>query len=208
MLSDQLIILVMFVSSALVVGGAWLAPRNRTSHHLLAVGASMSLAFPIGGHLLMFHIYTLGEIGILLYFGGAAGWYLFALAFLRSRLVRRRQGGRGSMSEETAERSGSKGVATTLGIVAVWALALTGPIALVMGGLAPRQKGVVDWVMFSGGALLLGAPLSFDFIPLGFLIFSFGFLMDSLAGRQRAKADLVIRSLKAGGDAPQEGLLK
>ena len=208
MLSDQLIILVMFVSSALVVGGAWLAPRNRTSHHLLAVGASMSLAFPIGGHLLMFHIYTLGEIGILLYFGGAAGWYLFALAFLRSRLARRRQGGRGPRSEETAEGSGSKGVATTLGIVALWALALTGPIALVMGGLAPRQKGVVDWVMFSGGALLLGAPLSFDFIPLGFLIFSFGFLMDNLAGRQRAKADLVIRSLKAGGDAPQEGLLK
>ncbi len=70
MLSDQLIILVMFVSSALVVGGAWLAPRNRTSHHLLAVGASMSLAFPIGGHLLTFHIYTLGEIGILLFLEG------------------------------------------------------------------------------------------------------------------------------------------
>lgn len=74
MLSDQLIIVVMFVASGLVAGGAWLSPRDRTSHHLMAFGASMGLAFPIGAHLLVFHIYTLGELGILLYFGGASGW--------------------------------------------------------------------------------------------------------------------------------------
>ncbi len=208
MLSDELIILVMFVASALATWGAWLVPRDRTSHHLMALGASMSLAFPIGGHLLIFHIYTFGELGILLYCGGAAGWYLFALAFLRSRLVRRRQEGRGPMSEEITERPERKGVATTLGIVVLWTLASTGPIALVIGGLAPRQKGVMDWVMFFGGALLLAIPLSFSFIPLGVLVFSFGFLMDSFASRQRAKAELIIRSLEAGGDGPQEGLSK
>ena len=208
MLSDQLIMLAMFVASGLVAGGAWLAPRNRTSHDLVALGACMSLAFPIGGYLLVFHIYTLGGLGVLLFCAGAAGWYLFALAFLRSRLVRRRQEGRGLMSEEIAEGPEIKGVATTLGIVVLWALALTGSIALVTGALAPRQKGMMDWVMFSGGFLLLAALLSFDFIPLGLLIFSFGFLMDSLAGRQQARADLIIRSFKAGGDAPQKGLSK
>ena len=207
-MSDQLIILVMFAASALVAGGAWLAPRDRISHHLVALGASTSLAFPIGGHLLVFHIYTLGELGILLYLGGAAGWYLFALAFLRSRLVLRRREGRGPMSEEITERPGRKGVATALGIAVLWAFALTGPIALVIGGLAPRRKGVMDWVMFSGGALLLAIPLSFDFIPLGLLIFSFGFLIDSLGRRQRAKAELLYRSLKAGGDCAQDGSSK
>ncbi len=109
------------------------------------------------------------------------------------------------MSEEITERPERKGVATTLGIAALWALALTGPIAFVIGGLALRQKGVTDWVIFSGGALLLAIPLSLDFIPLGVLVFSFGFLMGSLARRQRAKAELIIRSLKAGGDGAQEG---
>ena len=207
-MSDQLIILVMFAASALVAGGAWLAPRDRISHHLVALGASTSLAFPIGGHLLVFHIYTLGELGILLYLGGAAGWYLFALAFLRSRLVLRRREGRGPMSEETIASSERKGVAMTIRILALWTLSFTGPIALVIGGLAPRQKGVMDWVMFSGGALLLATPLSFSFIPFGLLIFSFGFLMDSLGRRQRAKAELLYGSLKAGGDGAQDGSSK
>lgn len=208
MLSDDLIILVLFVASAVVAGGAWLGPRERGSDHLMALGASMSLAFPIGGYLLTFHIYTLGEFGILLYFSGAAGWYLFALGFLRSRLVRRGQEGRGPMSEETLASSERKGVAMTIRILALWTLSFTGPIALVIGGLAPRQKGVMDWVMFSGGALLLATPLSFSFIPFGLLIFSFGFLMDSLGRRQRAKAELLYGSLKAGGDGAQDGSSK
>ena len=70
MLSDQLIMLAMFVASGLVAGGAWLAPRNRTSHDLVALGACMSLAFPIGGYLLVFHIYTLGGLGVLLFCAG------------------------------------------------------------------------------------------------------------------------------------------
>ena len=201
MLSDDLIILVLFVASAVVAGGAWLAPRERGSDHLMALGASMSLAFPIGGYLLTFHIYTLGEFGILLYFSGAAGWYLFALGFLRSPLVRRGQEVRGPMSEETIASSERKGVAMTIRILALWTLSFTGPIALVIGGLAPRQKGVMDWMMFS-------TPLSFSFIPLGLLIFSFGFLMDSLGRRQRAKAELLYRSLKAGGDGAQDGSSK
>ena len=64
MLSDDLIILVLFVASAVVAGGAWLGPRERGSDHLMALGASLSLAFPIGGYLLTFHIYTLSLIHI------------------------------------------------------------------------------------------------------------------------------------------------
>ena len=174
----------------------------------MILGAALSLGFPAGGFLFAFHMYTLGELGVVLWFGGIAGWYLFALAFLRSRLVLRRLEGRGPMSEEITERPGRKGVATALGIAVLWAFALTGPIALVIGGLAPRQKGVMDWVMFSGGALLLAIPLSSDFIPLGLLIFSFGFLINSLGRRQRAKAELLYRSLKAGGDGAQDGSSK
>lgn len=76
--------------------------------------------------------------------------------------------------------------------------------SLVVFIVALRQKGVMDWVMFSGGALMLATPLSFSFIPLGLLIFSFGFLME----RQRAKAELLFRSLKAGGDSAEDGSSK
>ncbi|MCH2115600.1 MAG: hypothetical protein MK171_11900 [Pirellulales bacterium] len=115
----------------------------------------------------------------------------------------------------------------TIRILALWTLSFTGPIALVIGGLkgpqefgqaicgvaafslvvfivAPRQKGVMDWVMFSGGALMLATPLSVSFILLGFPIFSFGFLME----RQHAKAELLSKSLKSGGDGAQDGSSK
>ena len=72
--------------------------------------------------------------------------------------------------------------------------------SLVVFIVALRQKGV----MFSGGSLMLATPLSFSFIPLGLLIFSFGFLME----RQRAKAELLFRSLKAGGDSAEDGSSK
>ena len=100
----------------------------------------MSLAFPIGGYLLSRHMYTFGRLGFFLFVSGAAGWCLFALGFLHSRLVQQGQEGRGPMSEETIASSERKGVAMTIRILALWTLSFTGPIALVIGGLAGPQE--------------------------------------------------------------------
>mgnify|MGYP003316511591 FL=1 len=54
----------------------------------------------------------------------------------------------------------------------------------------------------------MAAPLSFDVIPLGILVFSFGFFMDCLARRRRAKAELIIESLRSGGEGAQQGPLE
>ena len=45
-------------------------------------------------------------------------------------------------------------------------------------------------------------------IPLGILVFSFSFFMDCLARRRRAKAELIIESLRSGGEGAQQGPLE
>ena len=81
-------------------------------------------------------------------------------------------------------------------------------VPLLAGALARRNKGTMDWMMISGGVILMAAPLSFDVIPLGILVFSFGFFMDCLARRRRAKAELIIESLRSGGEGAQQGPLE
>lgn len=52
----------------------------------MILGAALSLGFPAGGFLFAFHMYTLGELGVVLWFGGIAGWGISTIAFMGCRI--------------------------------------------------------------------------------------------------------------------------
>ncbi len=104
MLPDGQILLALFISSALLTAGTWLAPCERISHRVMILGAALSLGFPAGGFLFAFHIYTLGELGVVLWFGGIAGWGIFTIAFMGCRIVERQQEGRDRRKERKAQK--------------------------------------------------------------------------------------------------------
>lgn len=81
------------------------------------------------------------------------------------------------------------------------------PVALLLAALAPRKKAATDWLMVSGAILLLFFPLHMSFMAAGSLLFAFGFFIDSLGRRQRARAEAIHRAVTAAGeDRPEDSV--